>query len=189
MIISVTGAASNIGKTTLIQNLLKRLTAQNDGIGWGVCKVTICRPEENHRCPKGKEETCGVCSEDLKSYFLETDETVLRQEGKDTRRYFDFGANSVIWVRTRLESLQEGVEAALDRFSGLSGTQGVIFEGNHALGVLKPDLAVMAVGPSVRYKASAKKIVDKIDLFGEASDPSFLDEVMEQIQGVLHHEG
>jgi len=171
MIICVAGATSNVGKTTLVERLLGRL----DG-PWGVCKVTVCRPEEDHRCPKGKDDTCGVCSEELDSFVAETDETVLRQQGKDTRRYYDAGAAEVIWVRSRMECLAEAVQTArkmMDRHDG------IIFEGNHALSVLEPDLAVMAVGSPPKYKASARKVLDKIDFSGEASDPVLLERILE----------
>lgn len=175
MIICVTGSSSNVGKTTFIERLLEHLEG-----AWGVCKVTVCSPGGKHRCPRGKDDTCGVCSEDLDSYITETNRKVLRQEGKDTGRYYDAGAREVIWVRTRPEFLKEGVTAAVEM---LKSTKGIIFEGNHALAVLDPDLAVMALGNPVRYKASARAVLDRIDVSGGASDPKLLAAVLDRIRG------
>jgi hypothetical protein len=172
--ISVTGATSNVGKTTLIEHLLRKLPGT-----WGVCKVTICAPGRKHRCPHGKEESCGICSEDLQSFVAETADAVLKAEGKDTRRYYDAGADRVVWVRSREEALREGVEAAL---RSLSGERGIIFEGNHALEVLDADVAVMVSGRPARYKASAKKILHKIDIHGEASDPKLIARIVRTVE-------
>lgn len=173
IIISITGATSNVGKTSLIETLLKKLSGK-----WGVCKVTLCRPERKHRCPHGKEESCGICSEDLSSFIAETNSAVLRQEGKDTWRYYEAGAAQVVWVRSRPEALQEGVEAAVKKLTGLTG---IIFEGNNALTVLEPDVSVMVLGSPVKYKASAKKILSKIGLSGEASDPELQKAIVEAV--------
>lgn len=178
-IISITGATSNVGKTTLIEHLLTELPGK-----WGVCKVTICAPGRKHRCPHGKEESCGVCTEDLQSFVAETADAVLKAEGKDTRRYYDAGADRVVWVRSREEALKEGVETAI---AALSGERGILFEGNHALEVLDADVAVMVFGRPVRYKASAKKILHKIDIRGEASDPKLIARIVRIAEEKANH--
>jgi len=173
MIISITGATSNVGKTTLIEHLLRELRGS-----WGVCKVTVCRSDEPHRCPHGKDDSCGVCNEDLETFIAETSEETLREPGKDTWRYYEAGADNVVWLRTRPEYLAMGIHEALKL---LDGGDGIIFEGNNVLLALDPDLAVMAVGNPVRYKASAKKILDKIDISGEASDPVLIDKIVSAV--------
>lgn len=174
MIICVTGATSNVGKTTLIERLLEVLPGK-----WGVCKVTMCSPVRKHRCPHGKDDTCGICNEDLSSFIAETNSSVLKQQGKDTWRYYEAGAERVVWVRSRQEALRDGIDAALKELSGLTG---ILFEGNHALQAIDPDIAVMAVGNPVKYKASAKPILHKIDIRGEASDPELLREILGRLQ-------
>ena len=174
MIISITGSTSNVGKTTLIEKMLQSLSGT-----WGVCKVTICSPGRRHRCPHGKDETCGICNENLSTFVAETNKSVLRQTGKDTWRYYEAGAERVVWVRSREEALGEGINAALDQMQDLTG---IIFEGNHALTVLEPDIAVMVLSTPLRYKASAKNIRKKIGISGEASDPELLQRILRTVQ-------
>jgi molybdopterin-guanine dinucleotide biosynthesis protein len=184
-LLCVTGAMSNVGKTTLIEDLLPKLPGS-----WGVCKVSLCRVEENHRCPHGKDTTCGVCNEDLDDYIIEESRQVLETEGKDTWRYKQAGAARVLWVRTRPEYLHDAVSKAVDRLSDL---EGVVFEGNNALAVLEPDLAVMALGvpagSRVKYKASAKKILDRVELSGDAGDPVFQQEIISRAWAALSSGG
>ena len=174
--ICVTGSMSNVGKTYLIERILERL-----GGGWGVCKVTICHEKGTHTCPRGREKHCGVCSslEPEDDYLLVGDPAVLEEEGKDTRRYLDAGAERVIWVKTRAEYLKRAVTEAALSFSDL---RGVIFEGNHALSVLEPDLGVMVVGDPVRYKPSARAVLDRIDLTGSSGDTKLLESIAAAIE-------
>jgi molybdopterin-guanine dinucleotide biosynthesis protein len=174
--ICVTGSTSNVGKTYLIERILRRIDS-----GWGVCKVTICHEKGTHTCPRGREKHCGVCSslDPQDDYLLVEDPAVLEEEGKDTRRYLNAGAVKVIWVKTRKEYLDRAVAEAADRFSHL---EGVIFEGNHALSVLEPDIGIMVVGDPVRYKPSARAILDRIDLTGSSGDRELLDNIAASIE-------
>ena len=163
----------------MIERLLEKLEGN-----WGVCKVTVCRPGHDHRCPHGKSESCGVCSENLDSFIAETDENVLRTQGKDTMRYYAAGAEKVVWVRAQREYLKQGVQKALDL---LAENAGIIFEGNNALTVMEPDLAVMVHGNPIRYKASARPVLHKIDIQGEASDPILLEQILSRVLQVKNH--
>lgn len=169
--ICVTGSTSNTGKTYLIERLLEKF-----GGGWGVCKVTICHEKGTHTCPRGREEHCGVCSSlrPQDDYLLVEDAAVLREEGKDTRRYLEAGADTVIWVKTREEYLERAVAEAAGR---LADCRGVLFEGNHALAVLEPFLSVMVLGDPVRYKPSARAILDKIDMTGNSGDKELIERI------------
>lgn len=176
-LLCVTGAMSNVGKTSLIEDLLPKLPGS-----WGVCKVTLCRIEENHRCPHGKDTTCGVCNEDLDDFIIEEAEKVLETEGKDTWRYKQAGAERVLWVRARPAYVETAVSKAVEKLSGLNG---ILFEGNNALAVLEPDLAVMVLGKPVKYKASAKKILDRVQLTGQAGDSVFQQEIISRISAAF----
>jgi molybdopterin-guanine dinucleotide biosynthesis protein len=175
--ICITAAQSKSGKTTLAERLLSHLD------GWAACKVTVCSPDGNHRCPRGND-ACGVCTSLDEDYLLEEVPAVIEEEGKDTWRYRRAGAARVIWIKTKPDFLRTAVFQALER---LSGFQGVVVEGNHALQVLDPDVAVMVLSGKVgksgkpNYKPSAKAVLDKIDLSGEASDPDLLERILEQI--------
>jgi hypothetical protein len=168
-IVCIAGSTSNVGKTTFAERLLSRLP------GWAACKVTVCEDGKKHRCPRGKQD-CGVCASLNENYILEESDTVILQEGKDTFRYRRAGASKVIWVKTRKEYLSEAVELARGK---LSSAPGIVFEGNHALETLEPDVAVMLLSNPPRYKASARAIIDKITHAGEASDSALLERILE----------
>lgn len=170
-IICIAGSVSNVGKTTFAERLLARLP------GWAACKVTVCAAGKEHRCPRGKED-CGVCASLEGNYILEQSEAVIREKGKDTYRYGEAGASQVIWVKTRKEYLRESVETAKEK---LSSAPGIVFEGNHALAVLDPDVSVMLLSDPPRYKASAKAILQKVVLRGRADDPALLDRALERL--------
>jgi len=163
-IICITGATSGVGKTTLAEMLLRNLK------NWAACKVTACTGGSAHRCPRGKKD-CGVCSSLKKDYEIKK-ETVysnnnaefpfMARSKKDTHRLLKAGAKAVLWVKTKPEFLAKSIKRALARLKGYSG---VIFEGNHALQVLNPDLALMVLSPDGRFKRSALEIKNKVDLF------------------------
>lgn len=172
--ICIAAARSKSGKTTLAERLLSRLE------GWAACKVTVCSPDGDHRCPRGND-ACGVCTSLDEDFLLEETPAVIEEEGKDTWRYRQAGAAKVIWVKTKPDFLRTAVSEALDR---LSGFPGVVVEGNHALQVLDPDVAVMVLSGregKPNYKPSAKAVLDKIDLFGEASDSALLERILERV--------
>ncbi len=155
-IICVTGAMSGVGKTTLSEKLLSRLE------NWAACKVTACVGGKNHRCPRGMEDTCGVCSALEEDYVIEDRPEVLAVHGKDTGRLLSAGSGEVLWVKARPKFVSVAIDKAVQR---LQGHRGVIFEGNHALKHLDPDLALMVLSGDGKYKRSAKDVIDKVDIF------------------------
>jgi hypothetical protein len=171
-IVCIAGSISNVGKTTFAERLLSRLP------GWAACKVTVCAEGKDHRCPRGKND-CGVCASLEGNYLIEERDAVIRQEGKDTFRYSQAGASKVIWVKTRYEYLKESVERAQRK---LASVPGIVFEGNHALEVIEPDVAVMLLSDPPRYKASATSVLHKIMLTGEASDSTLLEKTLELLK-------
>jgi len=92
-IISVTGAHSKVGKTTLCSILLRELN------GFGAIKFT-------------KTSLYTVLIDDA---------TILNQEGKDTALFLDSGAEKVVWVQSPYNELEGILEIAISRMSGLEG--------------------------------------------------------------------
>jgi hypothetical protein len=158
--ICVTGSTSRVGKTTFAALLLSRLP------GWAACKVTTCVEGPGQPCPRGRGEGCGVCGLLETPYEIEEETGGPETGSKDTGRLRVAGASRVLWVRARPEALAESLEAARAR---LSGAVGILFEGNHVLGVLDPDVAVMVLSVDGRMKKSARDVHDRVDLF--ASSP------------------
>jgi len=150
-ILAVSGFSSNVGKTTLVCELLRRLP------GWEAIKVT-----------RGHYRSCGRDPKACCVSNLLRDEPVVRsgreanyEAGKDTGRFWDAGASNVHWVIVTDDQVQSGIEQAVQ----LITAPGVIIEGNSFLEYVNADLTVMcarAEGGTV--KASARKALLKTDL-------------------------
>jgi len=143
-IIAVSGFSSEVGKTTLMCDLLRALP------GWESIKVT-----------RGHYRSCGrdphtCCVSDLLS-----DEPVIRSGrdqnyalGKDTGRYWDAGAANVHWVIVTDEQIERGIKEAVERVT----SPGVFIEGNSILEFLKADLVLMVSRASGgKIKGSARR--------------------------------
>ena len=149
-IVAVSGFSSNVGKTTLVCELLRRLP------GWEAIKLT-----RGHYRSCGRDPV-GCCVSDLIR-----DEPVIRsgreanyQLGKDTGLFWDAGASNVHWVIVNDEQVERGIKAALDRVE----SEGVVIEGNSFLEYLTADLTVMcARAEGGKVKPSARAALLKSD--------------------------
>ena len=92
-IISVTGAYSGVGKTTVCSILLKNLK------GFGAVKFTKANLYVS----------------------LIDDINILGQKGKDTAMFLKSGAVRVLWVQSPYSGLKDVLEIALSRMSDLAG--------------------------------------------------------------------
>src|SRR5207244_1815614 len=149
-IVAVSGFSSNVGKTTLVCELLRQLP------GWEAIKLT-----RGHYRSCGRDPA-GCCVSDLLR-----DEPVVRsgreanyQAGKDTGHFWDAGAANVHWVIVKDDQVERGINEALSRVKA----DGVIVEGNSFLEYVKADLAIMcARSKGGKIKASARKTLAKSD--------------------------
>ncbi len=128
MIITVSGAHSGVGKTTLVEKLLSRLA------GWSAIKVTTIKKGP---CPK--EIACGVCERQERPFTIISNARTINQKGKDTERMKKAGARKVLWLVANPQGLKEGLEAA---FKKLKNTNGIVIEGTSVLKFIKPDLNI-----------------------------------------------
>ncbi|MFN2493800.1 MAG: hypothetical protein ABR501_13055, partial [Pyrinomonadaceae bacterium] len=132
-IVAVGGLTSEVGKTTLLCELLRAFP------GWEAIKTT-----RGHYRSCGKDpHACCV------SHLLE-DEAVVRSgrestyaRGKDTGRYWDAGALNVHWVIATDEQLGEGIGKAIQGVKA----QAVFIEGNSFTEYIKPDFFIMVARP------------------------------------------
>ncbi len=92
-IISVTGAHSSVGKTSLCSLLLKHLT------GFGAVKFT-------------KTDMFTSVSDDPETISV---------SGKDTAIMSEAGAERVVWIQSPYKDLKEGLDIALAKMHGLNG--------------------------------------------------------------------
>lgn len=149
-IITVSGAHSGVGKTALIERLLKDLK------GWSALKVTV---SHNGSCPKGKP--CGACDGLESKFSIVTDKVSIEEKGKDTQRFKAAGALKVFWLKARPDGLRQGLNEILYR---LKNAKGVIIEGTSILKYIRPDLAILVKNKDSVLKPSAVKALKKIDL-------------------------
>lgn len=162
-LVSISGHASNVGKTKLVCDLLKL------NPGWEAIKIS-----RGHRrsCGKSPQACCigpmlgerpRVLSGRLDTFAL----------GKDTGRYWQSGASNVHWVVCTSEQVEEGMRIALDRVQA----DGVFVEGTSILKYLPFDYAVMVSHPSVSdIKSSAVSVMGKVNavfVCGPRPDTSF----------------
>ncbi len=92
LIVSVTGAHSGIGKTTLCTILLKEFR------GFGAIKFT-------------KTPFAASLTEDI---------NILKKTGKDTALFLESGAEKVIWLQSPYEGLQNIMEHAISKMTRFS---------------------------------------------------------------------
>jgi molybdopterin-guanine dinucleotide biosynthesis protein len=149
--VAVSGFSSNVGKTTLVCELLRQLP------GWEAIKLT-----RGHYRSCGRDPA-GCCVSDLIR-----DEPVIRsgreanyEIGKDTGLFWDAGASNVHWVIVKDDQVERGINEALK----LVQADGVLVEGNSFLEYVNPDLAVMcARADGGKVKSSARHALLKCDL-------------------------
>jgi molybdopterin-guanine dinucleotide biosynthesis protein len=152
IIIGVGGLTSNVGKTTLVCQLLKQFP------GWEAIKTT-----RGHYRSCGKDpHACCV------SHLLE-EQPVIRsgrqqtyEAEKDTGRYWEAGAANVHWVIATDEQIAEGVQQAVSRVR----SAGVLIEGNSFTEHVAPNVFVMvARSDSEKIKATARKALERVSAF------------------------
>jgi len=147
-IVAVGGFTSEVGKTTLMCDLLRAFP------GWEAIKTT-----RGHYRSCGKErDTCCV------SHLLRN-EPVIRSgreetyaQGKDTGRYWDAGASAVHWVIVTDEQVERGIKSALARVSA----PGVLVEGNSFTEFVDVDFMLMvARAGGGKIKSTARRALSK----------------------------
>ncbi len=151
-IIGVGGFTSEVGKTTLMCDLLRAFP------GWEAIKTT-----RGHYRSCGKDpHACCV------SHLLE-DEPVIRSgreltyaPGKDTGRYWDAGAANVHWLIATDAQVASGIEQALGRVKA----DGVFVEGNSFSQYVDPDLFIMvARSDNLKIKNTARRALSRVSAF------------------------
>jgi molybdopterin-guanine dinucleotide biosynthesis protein MobB len=133
VIIGISGAYSGAGKTTVASLILQKLK------GWGAIKYT---------------KTAIYCS-------VTDDIATLSEEGKDTKRLLDSGAEKVLWVQSRHDDLEEILPMAVDKLYDL---EGILVEGNSAVEFLKPDIVVFVSGDEKESKEGTENVLRIADV-------------------------
>ncbi|MBI2470345.1 MAG: hypothetical protein HYV59_03770 [Planctomycetes bacterium] len=137
-IISITGTASGVGKTTVAQFLLRH---------YGDLSALKITTKHEGNCPR--HSGCDVCETMTLPYKITVDPLKIEQEGKDTSLFKNAGAQKV-------------VEEALTYFNK---SDSVLVEGNSFLHTHDADLCILVTTPrETKIKRSTRQIISKIDL-------------------------
>lgn len=171
-IVSVSGFSSNVGKTTLMCELLQHFP------GWEAIKIS-----RGHYRSCGKDPEACCISPLLREHptiFSETSATCV--DNKDTGRYWQAGASQVHWLICTNEQLEEGTSLALSRVQ----SAGVFIEGTSFLKYSPADFSIMVVAPeSAEIKGSAIRMIEKMKAFyisGTENQPQITDSLQERLQ-------
>lgn len=148
VVIGVGGFTSNVGKTTLLCELLKAFP------GWEAIKTT-----------RGHYRSCGKDPHACCVSHLLSEEPLVRSgrvqtydAGKDTARYWDAGASNVHWLIATDNQIEQGIKEALARVK----SPGVFVEGNSFSQFVHTDYFVMVrQAGNDKIKSSARRVVDK----------------------------
>ena len=150
MTLVVGGHSRNIGKTSVMAQLIRRVHPPD----WTAVKIT----QYGH----------GICSLDGESCSCDPGEHgfVLTEEHErtgrgDTRRFIQAGARRSLWLRVRLGQLPHAFPALM---RALRGEPWVMIESNSVLGHLDPALYLFVLDPSQPdFKASARKYLERAE--------------------------
>lgn len=152
IIIAIGGFTSEVGKTTLVCDLLRAFP------GWEAIKTT-----------RGHYRSCGKDPQACCVSHLLGDRPLVRSgreltytSGKDTGRYWDAGAGNVHWVIATDGQVEEGIKNAVGRVVA----NGVFIEGNSFTKYIQPDYFVMvARSDDLRIKATARSVLTHVSAF------------------------
>jgi molybdopterin-guanine dinucleotide biosynthesis protein len=148
IIIGIGGFTSNVGKTTLVCELLKAFP------GWEAIKTT-----------RGHYRSCGKDPKACCVSHLLSAEPLVRSgheqtyaHGKDTGRYWDAGAANVHWLIATDNQIEKGIKEALARVK----SPGVFVEGNTFSQYVDTDHFVMVrQAGNEKMKSSARRLIGK----------------------------
>lgn len=151
VVVAVSGFSSNVGKTTLVCELLKRLP------GWEAIKLS-----RGHYRSCGKDPiACCVSNLIGAEPVVRSGREANYERGKDTGRFWDVGATNVHWTIVSEEQVEQGIKEAINRVRA----PGVIVEGNSFLQYIDADLAIMcARSEGGKVKPSARQALKKSDV-------------------------
>ncbi|ACO31870.1 MULTISPECIES: hypothetical protein [Acidobacterium] len=149
-IVVVGGHSRNIGKTSVVANLIAAMPERQ----WTAVKIT----QYGHGFCTANGEPCECQTADHALAI-----TVERDPGSgtDTSRFLAAGAARVLWVRTRIGHLAEAMQRLRQE---LNQAPNAILESNSVLQFLRPDLYLTVLDRSTAdFKDSARRYLDRAD--------------------------
>jgi len=135
--IVLAGKSSNVGKSTLISQIIKNL-----GCHVGVIKSSV------HKLDKDIEVT--------------NSPSIINEKGKDTSLFKKSGAQNVILLKTSYDSLWDSYKKAYELLD--SDIEYLIIEGNSILDFVRPTLVIYIDSNESKEKESATRARNKADI-------------------------
>lgn len=150
LVIGIGGYTSNVGKTTLLCELLAAFP------GWEAIKTT-----RGHYRSCGKDPVACCVSHLLSAEpVVRSGREATYERGKDTGRYWDSGAANVHWLIATDDQVETGIKQALSRVEA----EGVFVEGNSFAQFVDVDFFVMVrLANETKIKKSARQALDAVD--------------------------
>jgi hypothetical protein len=150
MLVVVGGHSRNIGKTSVVAGLIRRLRDRK----WTAVKIT----QYGHGVCSHAGEACG-CEVEPEHPFALSEE--FEPGGTDSGRFLAAGAERALWLRTPVGEL---ARARSQVRKILAQSQNVIIESNSILELVEPDLFLMVLDFSCRdFKPSSLRFLDRAD--------------------------
>lgn len=148
VVIGVGGFTSDVGKTTLVCELLKAFP------GWEAIKTT-----RGHYRSCGKDPAACCVSHLLSDHpLVRSGRDQTYETGKDTGRYWDAGAANVHWLICTDNQVEQGIKEALARVK----SPGVFIEGNSFSDFIDTNHFVMVrLAGEQKIKSSARRSYKK----------------------------
>ena len=171
LVIGIGGYTSNVGKTTLLCELLAAFP------GWEAIKTT-----RGHYRSCGKDPVACCVSHLLSAEpVVRSGREATYERGKDTGRYWDAGAANVHWMIATDDQVEFGIHEALSRVK----SKGVFVEGNSFAQFVDVDFFVMVHrADDLKIKKSARQVLDTADVIYD-SGKNNLKVLIEDMQSVM----
>jgi len=152
MLVVVGGHSRNIGKTSLVEGMIRALPEA----GWTAVKIT----QYGHNVCAADGASCDCSAGDDHPYAL----TEEREPGKtDTGRFLAAGAKRALWLRTAKGELGHAIPALRNIVASAAN---IILESNSAMQFFVPDLYVVLLDPAVAdMKESTRRYLDRANAF------------------------
>lgn len=152
MLVVVGGHSRNIGKTSVVEGLIRKLRHQK----WTAVKIT----QYGHGVCSHHGEACG-CETEPDHPFAISEE--YEPSKTDSGRFLAAGAERSFWLRTPMGELKQA-RRTLDKIR--SSAENVIIESNSVVELLDPDVFLMVLDFSCAdFKPSSLRFMDRADAF------------------------
>jgi hypothetical protein len=153
MLVVVGGHSRNIGKTSVVTGLIRKLRDRK----WTALKIT----QYGHGVCSSKGEACGCESGDPEHPFALSEE--FEPGDTDSGRFLAAGAERSFWLRVPFGELSR---AAGTVHKIRAQSENVIVESNSVLEVVDPDVFLMLLDFTCQdFKPSSIRFLDRADAF------------------------